>query len=79
LNETPGKRAISLDNLLMAGRRKDNTHTQPVRILQPEKNRLSTIRRRQAQSLQIASLTMYVAPVDAPWSSGSASGDLVHS
>jgi hypothetical protein len=52
LNVTPGKRAISLDNLLMAGRRKDNTHTHPVQILQPEKNRLSATKRRLAESLQ---------------------------
>jgi hypothetical protein len=52
LNVTPGKRAISLDNLLMAGRRKDNTHTHPVQILQPEQNGLSTTKRQQAESLQ---------------------------
>jgi hypothetical protein len=52
LNVTPGKRAISPDNLLMAGRRKNNMHTQPVQILQPEKNRLSATKRRQAESLQ---------------------------
>jgi hypothetical protein len=52
LNVTPGKQAISLDNLLMAGRRKDNTHTHPVQILQPEKTRLSTTKRRQAESPQ---------------------------
>jgi hypothetical protein len=49
---TPGERAISLDNLLMAGRRKDNTHTQPVQILQPEQNGLCTTKRQLAVSPQ---------------------------